>query len=589
MNLADDTQLLHMLRDANFFGIFVGIESPDTDTLIAMQKKQNTRRDLVESIHKLYDAGIVVIAGFIVGFDTEEKRVAQGMIDCIEAMSIPVCMVGPADGAAQHAAHAAARARAAAVAARRGGGRPLHRGAQLPHLAPAPRHPRRLSRRAGGRLRTGSVLPSPAHGVPRLEAPAPLQTVRAARACAQPHVLLARPVADDVRRARVRPPLLAHARLDRVAQPLDAEVHDLPHRLLSALGPLRAVRDRPPRARDGRARSASRPCVTRRARAPRSSRLPRPKISGTFPGPYRLLCRRRASSTCQCSRPDGADEPIRSPYENENHSANRRCRSLCNARRCGGAGRARLLDSQRQHAHGTRHRVPQRRRHPRGRAASTSRAACRTSPGATSAGRTTGAGSTASTSASIITGRRLICPTSASPRSAFPLSASSPPTTGAAGTGAAPGTPSTRVGKPSSGTRASAGMLRLRVRAMRDGGVPATWRRPACMPRRSTAGVGPSGMTAARIGAMIAATITMTVTTTVTTTTASSSANPDCSKRPRRAAGVSRYGWARAHSTAKMRRYLARVTGSRRGPNINPCPKAPEGAAPVRSWLPALT
>jgi radical SAM superfamily enzyme YgiQ (UPF0313 family) len=94
MNLADDVQLLHMLRDANFFGIFVGIESPDTDTLIAMQKKQNTRRDLVEGIHKLYDAGIVVIAGFIVGFDTEKRSVAQDMIDCIEAMSIPVCMVG---------------------------------------------------------------------------------------------------------------------------------------------------------------------------------------------------------------------------------------------------------------------------------------------------------------------------------------------------------------------------------------------------------------------------------------------------------------------------------------------------------------
>ena len=94
MNLADDTQLLHMLRDANFFGVFVGIESPDTDTLIAMQKKQNTRRNLVEGIHKLYDAGIIVIAGFIVGFDTEKRSVADDMIDCIEAMSIPVCMVG---------------------------------------------------------------------------------------------------------------------------------------------------------------------------------------------------------------------------------------------------------------------------------------------------------------------------------------------------------------------------------------------------------------------------------------------------------------------------------------------------------------
>jgi hypothetical protein len=94
MNLADDAQLLKMLRDANFFGVFIGIESPDTETLIAMQKKQNTRRDLVEGVHKLYDAGIVVIAGFIVGFDNERNSVARGMIDCIEAMSIPVCMVG---------------------------------------------------------------------------------------------------------------------------------------------------------------------------------------------------------------------------------------------------------------------------------------------------------------------------------------------------------------------------------------------------------------------------------------------------------------------------------------------------------------
>ena len=44
MNLADDVQLLQMMREANFFAIFVGIESPDTETLIATQKKQNTRR-----------------------------------------------------------------------------------------------------------------------------------------------------------------------------------------------------------------------------------------------------------------------------------------------------------------------------------------------------------------------------------------------------------------------------------------------------------------------------------------------------------------------------------------------------------------
>jgi radical SAM superfamily enzyme YgiQ (UPF0313 family) len=94
MNLADDAQLLAMLREANFFAIFVGIESPDTETLIATQKKQNTRRSLVESVHKIYAAGMFVIAGFIVGFDTEKGSMAKGMIDCIEETGIPVSMVG---------------------------------------------------------------------------------------------------------------------------------------------------------------------------------------------------------------------------------------------------------------------------------------------------------------------------------------------------------------------------------------------------------------------------------------------------------------------------------------------------------------
>ena len=94
MNLADDSQLLEMMKAANFFAVFVGIESPDTATLIATQKKQNTRRSLADSVHKIYAAGMFVTAGFIVGFDTEKGSMAEGMIDCIEATGIPVAMVG---------------------------------------------------------------------------------------------------------------------------------------------------------------------------------------------------------------------------------------------------------------------------------------------------------------------------------------------------------------------------------------------------------------------------------------------------------------------------------------------------------------
>jgi radical SAM superfamily enzyme YgiQ (UPF0313 family) len=94
INLADDPQLLQMLKKANFFAIFVGIESPDTDTLIQMQKKQNTRRVFQENIEKIYRAGIFVTAGFVFGFDSEKGSVAPATIQCIEDTSIAVCLTG---------------------------------------------------------------------------------------------------------------------------------------------------------------------------------------------------------------------------------------------------------------------------------------------------------------------------------------------------------------------------------------------------------------------------------------------------------------------------------------------------------------
>jgi radical SAM superfamily enzyme YgiQ (UPF0313 family) len=94
INLAEDDELLDLMKRANFFAIFVGIESPDTDTLISTSKRQNTRRDIAESIQKIYRAGIFVNAGFIIGFDAEKGSVAEGMITCIEDTAIPVAMVG---------------------------------------------------------------------------------------------------------------------------------------------------------------------------------------------------------------------------------------------------------------------------------------------------------------------------------------------------------------------------------------------------------------------------------------------------------------------------------------------------------------
>ncbi len=94
INVADDDELLSLMKDANFFAIFVGVETPDVDTLVSTSKRQNTRRSIADSIRKIYDAGIFVNAGFIIGFDGEKARVAEAMIECIEESAIPICMVG---------------------------------------------------------------------------------------------------------------------------------------------------------------------------------------------------------------------------------------------------------------------------------------------------------------------------------------------------------------------------------------------------------------------------------------------------------------------------------------------------------------
>jgi radical SAM superfamily enzyme YgiQ (UPF0313 family) len=94
INLSDDPALLGLMRDTNFFTVFVGIETPDTETLVTIQKKQNTRRSIADSIRRIYAAGIFVTAGFIIGFDTEREGVADSMVKCIEDSSIPVCLMG---------------------------------------------------------------------------------------------------------------------------------------------------------------------------------------------------------------------------------------------------------------------------------------------------------------------------------------------------------------------------------------------------------------------------------------------------------------------------------------------------------------
>lgn len=94
INVSDDPDLLGRMREAGFFAVFVGIESPDPATLLAAKKRQNMGRSIPESVRKIYGHGMFVNAGFVIGFDSERGSVARGIIDCAEDAGIPVNMAG---------------------------------------------------------------------------------------------------------------------------------------------------------------------------------------------------------------------------------------------------------------------------------------------------------------------------------------------------------------------------------------------------------------------------------------------------------------------------------------------------------------
>jgi radical SAM superfamily enzyme YgiQ (UPF0313 family) len=94
VNLADDDELLALMRKANFRKVFLGIETPVEESLKEAQKGQNTRRSLMDSVRKIQSYGMEIMAGFIVGFDNDPSDIFQRQIDFITRSGIPMAMVG---------------------------------------------------------------------------------------------------------------------------------------------------------------------------------------------------------------------------------------------------------------------------------------------------------------------------------------------------------------------------------------------------------------------------------------------------------------------------------------------------------------
>lgn len=94
VNLADDNELMQLMSDSGFTRVFVGIESPNEESLTECHKFTNKNRDLIASVKKLQNYGFEVMGGFIVGFDSDPISIFKSQINFIQNSGIVTAMVG---------------------------------------------------------------------------------------------------------------------------------------------------------------------------------------------------------------------------------------------------------------------------------------------------------------------------------------------------------------------------------------------------------------------------------------------------------------------------------------------------------------
>ena len=92
--LASHEELMNHMVDSGFNRVFLGIETPDTTSLTEAGKHQNTRTPLLEAVDTITGKGLLVMAGFILGFDGERSGAGQRIVNFVYQSNIPVAMLG---------------------------------------------------------------------------------------------------------------------------------------------------------------------------------------------------------------------------------------------------------------------------------------------------------------------------------------------------------------------------------------------------------------------------------------------------------------------------------------------------------------
>lgn len=94
INLSDDEKLMQLMVKAGFKKVFIGIETPNEDSLTECNKLPNKNRNLMACVKKIQNVGLEVQGGFIVGFDNDPFSIFESQIGFIQKSGIVTAMVG---------------------------------------------------------------------------------------------------------------------------------------------------------------------------------------------------------------------------------------------------------------------------------------------------------------------------------------------------------------------------------------------------------------------------------------------------------------------------------------------------------------
>jgi len=94
IDLSDDEKLMQLMVKAGFCSVFLGIETPNEESLAECSKFQNKNRDLVACVNKIQKFGLKVMGGFIIGFDSDPPSIFEKQIEFIQKSGIVTAMVG---------------------------------------------------------------------------------------------------------------------------------------------------------------------------------------------------------------------------------------------------------------------------------------------------------------------------------------------------------------------------------------------------------------------------------------------------------------------------------------------------------------